>query len=295
MRTRAALTTLLGVVAALAVTVTTAPTASATDMASNGYPYCVNASSADANGDGWGWENNQSCIVRGGKADPGPAAAATAPNGYPYCVNASSADANGDGWGWENNHSCVVRGGKADTGSSSGSSSGSGSTACPSGMTCGSYTVSGLGSRKGQVAAAGGNTLDLAVAMLETDTMTATYAYGDNKSGDAANFGIFKQNWMMLRAACSQFSGQSADQYNNGAALNGNLGQDVSCLHQSQGHYGLSAWFAGHRDGSSGLADPNTADITNYRTAVYWIKAQLDANSANLSNDTRFWVQVPAI
>lgn len=142
---------------------------------------------------------------------------------------------------------------------------------------------------------AGGNSLDLAVAMLETDTMTADYAYGDNKSGDAANFGIFKQNWLMLRSACSSFSGQGESQYNNGAALNSNLGQDVSCLHQSQNHYGISTWFAGHRNGSSGLSNPNTTDINNYKTAVYWIQSQIDSNSANLSNDTRFWVQVPAI
>lgn len=32
----------------------------------------------------------------------------------------------------------------------------------------GSYTVSGLGSRKKQVTSAGGSTLDLAIAMLET-------------------------------------------------------------------------------------------------------------------------------
>jgi hypothetical protein len=42
----------------------------------------------------------------------------------------------------------------------------------------GQYTVSGLGARKQAVLNAGGNTLDLAIAMLETDTMTANYAYG---------------------------------------------------------------------------------------------------------------------
>ncbi|MGA5704612.1 carbohydrate-binding domain-containing protein [Peterkaempfera bronchialis] len=231
-----------------------------------------------------------------------PAAhAANAPNGYPYCANGSASDPDGDGWGWENNQSCVVRGGKADTGGSGGSggssSGGSGGSTltCPSGMSCGSYTVSGLGSRKQQVRNAGGNVLDLAVAMLETDTMTSNYAYGDNKSGDAANFGIFKQNWMMLRAACSRFQGQSASQWNNGAALNSDLSSDVSCLHQSQNHYGTNTWFAGHRNGSSGLNNPNTTDINNYRNAVYWIRDQLNSNSANLSNDTRYWVNVPAI
>ncbi len=42
----------------------------------------------------------------------------------------------------------------------------------------GSYTVSGLGSRKQAILGAGGNTLDLAIAMLETEHMTTDYTYG---------------------------------------------------------------------------------------------------------------------
>ncbi len=162
-------------------------------------------------------------------------------------------------------------------------------------MSCGSYTISGLGSRKQQVLGAGASVLDLAVAMLETDTMQANYTYGDGKTGDAANFGIFKQNWYMLRTSCSYFSGQAASQYNNGAALNSNLGEDVSCINQGQSHYGLTLWFAGQRDGESGLSNPSQSVITEYEVAVEWIESQLNSSSSNLSNDTRFWVSVPAI
>jgi hypothetical protein len=43
----------------------------------------------------------------------------------------------------------------------------------------GSYTVSGLGSRKQAILNAGGNTLDLAIAMLEDEYMlTSHYPYG---------------------------------------------------------------------------------------------------------------------
>ncbi len=42
----------------------------------------------------------------------------------------------------------------------------------------GSYTVGGLGSRKQAILGAGGNTLDLAIAMLETERMTTDYTYG---------------------------------------------------------------------------------------------------------------------
>ncbi|MGV9353576.1 cellulase family glycosylhydrolase [Streptomyces misionensis] len=40
-----------------------------TGTAPNGYPYCVNGSATDPDGDGWGWENNRSCVVPGGPAD----------------------------------------------------------------------------------------------------------------------------------------------------------------------------------------------------------------------------------
>src|SRR5690348_2425154 len=91
----------------------------------------------------------------------------------------------------------------------------------------GHYVVPGLGARKQAVLSNGGNVLDLAVAMLETETMQADYRYGDGKKGDAANFGIFKQNWFMLRTSCSQFQGQVTSQYNDGAVLNSNFGADI--------------------------------------------------------------------
>jgi hypothetical protein len=232
-----------------------------------------------------------------------PASAQNASNGYPYCKNGSASDPDGDGWGWEHQASCVVRNSRADpkaggSGSAGGAAKGGSSHsagACPPGASCGSYAIAGLGRRKQQIRSAGGSVLDLAVAMLESDTMQASYAYGDYKSGDAANFGIFKQNWQMIRTACSPFSGHSASQWNDGAVLNKNLSADVACLHQSQRHYSLNTWFAGHRNGASGLSNPNTPDINAYKKAVYWIRDQLSSNPANLGNDIRFWVNVPAI
>ncbi|MFF6887978.1 cellulase family glycosylhydrolase [Streptomyces sp. NPDC012421] len=85
--------------------------------APNGYPYCASGTASDPDGDGWGWENNRSCVVRGSAADTGSGGGdtgGTAPNGYPYCANGTASDPDGDGWGWENNRSCVVRGSAAD-------------------------------------------------------------------------------------------------------------------------------------------------------------------------------------
>lgn len=285
------------------------------ENASNGYPYCSKGSVSDPDGDGWGWELQASCVVRSGRADPKTSVSIDG-KPYAYCSKGSASDPDGDGWGWEQQASCVVRSSRADPNagrpatatsaatstvktptatSQTGSTASSATVTCPPGASCGAYAIAGLGSRKQQIIRAGGSVLDLAVAMLESDPMQATYAYGDYKSGDAANFGIFKQNWQMIRTACSQFSGQNAGQWNNGAALNSHLSADVACLHQSQHHYSLTLWFAGHRNGASGLAKPSTPDINAYKKAVYWIRDQLNRNPANLSNNTRFWVNVPAI
>lgn len=105
----------------------------------------------------------------------------------------------------------------------------------------GSYSVNGLGTRKKAILTAGGNTLDLAIAMLETDDMKTDYPFGayppmtcvnslalnakaatgDKKSGDSANFGVFKQNWRMIRACAKRagLQGQGPSQYKNGAKL----------------------------------------------------------------------------
>jgi len=77
-------------------------TASVASIFEEHYPICQDPNS-DHDGDGWGWENGQTCKVE----------KLTAPNGYPYCTS-SSADPDGDGWGWEKEASCVVRGSVVD-------------------------------------------------------------------------------------------------------------------------------------------------------------------------------------
>ncbi|KAF4963275.1 hypothetical protein F66182_18134, partial [Fusarium sp. NRRL 66182] len=129
----------------------------------------------------------------------------------------------------------------------------------------GSETVSGIGAHKTAILNAGGNTLDLAIAMLEIKTMnTADYPYGDGKTYDAANFGLFKQNWGMLRECAYRygFKGQSQNDWNNGARLNSDVYDDVASRWDCQEYYGYDKWFGGHRDGATGLANPYTQDIT---------------------------------
>ncbi|KDR71904.1 hypothetical protein GALMADRAFT_213725 [Galerina marginata CBS 339.88] len=161
----------------------------------------------------------------------------------------------------------------------------------------GSYTVSGLGARKKQLIACGATVLDLAIAMLETERMSTDYKYGDGKSSDSANFGVFKQNWGMLRSSTGRYKGKTANDYNTGAELNSNLCLDISLRHESMNYYGEGTWFAGHRNGASGLSNPNTQDIQNYKDGVYWIRNQLQYTNSgkDMTSDVRYWVDVPAI
>lgn len=68
-------------------------------------PTC-SSSAVDPDGDGYGWENNQSCVVSG---QPIPATAQANPGVTPVCQSANS-DPDGDGYGWEQGQSCVVAG-----------------------------------------------------------------------------------------------------------------------------------------------------------------------------------------
>ena len=70
------------------------------------HPFCSDAS-FDSDGDGWGWENQQTCIVVQSR--------------FPICSSAEF-DSDGDGWGWENNRSCLVQANGDSTNSSQDSS-----------------------------------------------------------------------------------------------------------------------------------------------------------------------------
>ncbi len=89
------------------------------------------SSAVDPDGDGWGWENNQSCQFIGGAAS-----SSSASSGSGFCQSAGS-DPDGDGWGWENGTSCRV-GGSSSSSSSSGGGSSSTSTSSGGNPVCAS-------------------------------------------------------------------------------------------------------------------------------------------------------------
>ena len=130
----------------------------------------------------------------------------------------------------------------------------------------GMYAVAGYSAHKRAIKACGGNAQDLAVGMLEGPLTGTGYPYGDNKKGDAANFGIFKQNWWMIRQSRSEWSHLGPNDYNTGKVLNTDVCMDVATLHKSQQHFGMDKWFTFHRAGSSG--HPTDKTVVQYRYSI---------------------------
>lgn len=63
---------------------------------------------SDSDGDGWGWEKGQSCVVTDDSSPESPDIVLLPRNpAFPLCTN-SATDADDDGWGWENNATCQV-------------------------------------------------------------------------------------------------------------------------------------------------------------------------------------------
>ncbi len=182
-------------------------------------------------------------------------------------------------------------------------------------------TFPGLGARKRVLTSAGGNLLDMAVAMLETDKMLPDYTFGDDKQEDAACFGIFKQNWHYIRTSGAMpqdpgrprhgrsLPGLDLVDWDRGELLNLDPGLDVKVLHASQAQLGLNGWFAAHRQGETGLEAFRAAargsttaakrgtlsDIATYQNAVEWIRDQLTRDPALQTDDRKVFVQVPAV
>jgi hypothetical protein len=158
-------------------------------------------------------------------------------------------------------------------------------------MDCGCYSIKGLGKNKAALFAAGGNRAMLASAMMETDTLTADYAYGDNKTWDSFNAGVCKQNWGMIRECHPEWRSLGAGDYARAAAMNTDRALDAKVYLECRAYFG-ERWYAGHRAGWGGLQDSNTQDIRNFTAAAKWTERMVVGHECD---DLRFWVDVPAI
>ncbi|MCJ1474717.1 hypothetical protein MMC13_003377 [Lambiella insularis] len=137
---------------------------------------------------------------------------------------------------------------------------------------------------------------------------------GAPKTGDSACFGIFRQNWGLLRQCCSAFKGQLTSGWQKaGKSIIANLKQDVQCLNECQKAFGLDKWIAGHDDGAKGLADPEKDQVSKmrllsclvalilsvgslgYKKAIMAIWSVLKTTPKHLTDDVRVYQSVTAI
>jgi hypothetical protein len=262
------------------------------------YPVCCNQTI------GWGWEDDYNCIGATECTNTGHSLESSSNSkrtckGVSYCENITEDDPDGDGWGWNGTKSCIVQGSSEDTcinessedSSSKISSKGNcpSSLNCPSGINCGCYTVSGLGAIKQAYIRAGADRRFLASAMLETETMSTDYLFGDSKTEDEFNAGACKQNWYMARHCHPDWNNLDSDDYSVMIQMNEDKSLDVQVYNECRSYYG-DIWFAGHRYGEIGLKNPNTENIKKYKSAYDWIYKIL---SGHESNDIRFWIELP--
>jgi hypothetical protein len=281
--------------------------------------------------DGFGFELGASCVVDGSEPAlgaipcvPEPVEPEAVPPGdgfllggqcFPPCiVNASIDD---QGFGFEQARSCILPGSPA-------SAQGipcippppevlgicPNPVVCPvvDGRTlpCGCGLIPGFAERKQQIADAGGDRRFLASAMLETSTLTADYPFGDvfpgpdnrvgtgddvPKTGGAANFGITKMNWTMMRQCHPAYAGLTNGDFQRGAELNTDLALEIQVYDECRAFFG-DRWFGGHRNGSAGLDNPNTPDIRAFQGGVQWIFEMLQGHELD---DIQFFVSIPAI
>lgn len=244
------------------------------------------ATDADAAGalDGYGFENNVSCVV--GNRAPALSGTPCDPFVVPEPVNT---DENG----------VFIR--DPLTGCPPADQ-----ITCPLGLPrgeCGCFIIPGLGARKAEVlnaaVEAGAVPLDfLASGSFESETYNTDYPLGDvfpdgrQKTGGAANFGITKMNWTMIRQCHPAYRGLNDGDYLRGIELNDDLLLEATVYRECREFFG-DRWLAGHRNGVAGLNNPNTADIQRFVGVYEWLGEVY--SDGHLTDDTRWYTNVPAI
>ncbi len=196
---------------------------------SSRWPACLSAAS-DPDGDGFGWENNDTCLVtNNSSANSGSSAgsdnSAVAPGsssgGRPSCVSASS-DPDGDGFGWENNDTCLVTSSTgtgliSDDGSNNNNPDNTGSAPSDAGATDNGNTGSNNGGNSGT-----GGTVNRTTSLTNVATKAVTT---DANGGDrfaterVGDFLLMQNAWRASRAAPGYVWSQTIQTNTNGAPV----------------------------------------------------------------------------
>ncbi|KAL9024188.1 MAG: hypothetical protein Q9196_006698 [Gyalolechia fulgens] len=92
---------------------------------------------------------------------------------------------------------------------------------------------------------------DIAIAMLENGcAFTAAFAAGNNKVNDAAELGVYRNNWHMLRTYCDQFQGAApGDWFTLGQQVHNDVGVATKCQRQLWDKLGAAQFFSLQRGG----------------------------------------------
>ncbi len=245
------------------------------------------ATDADATGnvDGFGFEDGESCVV----GNSGPAQASVACD--PFVLPVLAPQPNADGiFVREPNGGCPP----------------ASQITCPLGLPrneCGCFIIDDLGARKAEVLNAavtvGAVPLDfLTSGSFESETYNTDYPFGDvfpdgrSKTGGAANFGITKMNWSMIRRCHPAYAGLNDAAYQRGAEINDDLLLEATIYRECRAFFGIN-WLAGHRNGFGNINNSNTADIRRFIGVYEWL-GEMYADG-HLTDDTRWYTNVPAI
>jgi hypothetical protein len=269
---------------------------------------------------GYGYEQQRTCVAADSAAaaqatrcEPEPLEGAPEPGDGYYIVDSETMegichpacvypeDADDGGWGYEGGRSCVAPGSTAalqalpcipDDG------------VCPvvldcpsvdnqAPVDCGCVEMAGLGARKAeivdQMTAQSGHAMFLASAMMETDNLQADYPLGDNKTGDAFNAGLTKQNWGMIRSCHAAWNGLGSGDYMTCTAMNDDLALDVQVYTECRNQYG-SDWYGGHRAGQPGST---SQDVRLFQNATEWTQQML--SDGHMDDDAYFWADITPI
>ncbi|KAL9001095.1 MAG: hypothetical protein Q9188_005520 [Gyalolechia gomerana] len=92
---------------------------------------------------------------------------------------------------------------------------------------------------------------DIAIAMLENGcAFTADFSAGNNKVNDAAELGVYRNNWHMLRMYCDHFKNTTAaDWLKVGSQVHNDVGIATKCQRQLWDTLGETKFFGLQRGG----------------------------------------------
>ncbi|KAL8834904.1 MAG: hypothetical protein Q9170_003546 [Blastenia crenularia] len=97
----------------------------------------------------------------------------------------------------------------------------------------------------------GAQSVDIAIAMLENGcAFTAAFSVGNNKVNDAAEIGVYRNNWYMLRTYCDHFKGAAPEDWMNlGQQAHNDVGIATQCQRQLFDTLGPDQFFSLQRGG----------------------------------------------